>query len=193
MKVRSLLLLGGLVAVGCVFGLAYSWIVREDEGPELAQNEPYRRVADEPRAVRPDTTDAPSSAAPRPATPAPESGASPVGQNAPPAVVTPDAIARWTSDAMGGDAGKRAEAIISLAAAPRAEALPVLSRVLMNGEPTVDRPLALRSLRDLALSQGDTDGTIRDAVREVIYHGDDETLADGAHEVLDIIEESEAR
>ena len=67
----------------------------------------------------------------------------------------------------------------------------MLARLLTDGEPLVDRPLALQSLRDLALNQGDADGAIRDAVRHVIYHGDDFTESEDAQEVLDIIEESQ--
>jgi hypothetical protein len=104
--------------------------------------------------------------------------------------MTPVQVSQMIADSMGGDAGKRAEAIAGLANAPRAEAVPVLRRILTDGEPQVDRPLALRSLRDLALSQGDDDGAIRDAVRNSIYHGDDFTKTDDAQEVLDIIEES---
>jgi hypothetical protein len=104
--------------------------------------------------------------------------------------LTPARVSQLIADSMGGDAAKRADAIAGLADAPRAEALPVLRRILTDGEPQVDRPLALRSLRDLALNQGDDDGAIRDAVRNAIYHGDDFTKADDAQEVLDIIEES---
>jgi hypothetical protein len=104
--------------------------------------------------------------------------------------MTPARVSQLIADSMGGDAGKRADAIAGLADAPRAEALPVLRRILTDGEPQVDRPLALRSLRDLALDQGDDDGAIREAVRNSIYHGDDFTRTDDAQEVLDIIEES---
>jgi hypothetical protein len=103
------------------------------------------------------------------------------------------AVTRWIEDANGSDAGKRASAIAALATAPRADALPVLRRLLTDGEPEVDRRLALRSLRDLALNQGDADGRVRDAVRHAIYHGDDQTPADEAQEVLDVIEESERK
>jgi hypothetical protein len=104
--------------------------------------------------------------------------------------MTPARVSQLIVDSMGGDAAKRADAIAALAEAPRAEALPVLRRILTDGEPQVDRPLALRSLRDLALNQGDDDGAIREAVRNSIYHGDDFTKTDDAQEVLDIIEES---
>jgi len=99
-------------------------------------------------------------------------------------------VAKLIADTSSGDAAKRAAAITALADAPRDQALPVLGRILTNGEPEVDRPLALRSLRDLALNQGDADGAIRDAVRSAIYHGDDFTKVDDVQEVLDIIEES---
>ena len=107
-----------------------------------------------------------------------------------PSATSPQTVEQWIVDATSGDAAKRAAAIAALADAPRAKALPVLGRILTDGEPQVDRPLALRSLRDLALNQGDDDGAIRDAVRHAIYHGDDFTKVDDVQEVLDIIEES---
>src|SRR5688500_18197662 len=42
------------------------------------------------------------------------------------AASSPQNVARWITDAMGGDAGKRTTAIAALAEAPRAEAIPVL-------------------------------------------------------------------
>ena len=109
-----------------------------------------------------------------------------------PSASPPHTVEQWIAETASGDAATRAAAITALAEAPRAQALPVLGRILTDGEPQVDRPLALRSLRDLALNQGDDDGAIRDAVRHAIYHGDDFTKADDAQEVLDIIEESRA-
>jgi len=99
--------------------------------------------------------------------------------------------AQWIADTASGNAATRAAAITALAEAPRTEALPVLKRILTDGEPQFDRPLALRSLRDLALNQGDADGAIRDAVRHAIYHGDDQTRVDELQEALDVIEESQ--
>jgi hypothetical protein len=118
----------------------------------------------------------------------PKTGAPAV--SVPPAQISGEDIARWTTEATGGDASRRAAAITALARAPVSEALPILSRVLMNGEPVVDRPLALQSLRDLALNQGDPVSSIRNAIRAAIYHGDDQTLAADAQEALDVIEES---
>jgi hypothetical protein len=144
-------------------------------------------------ASRPDAPVAPAAAS----SPAPEVSAAPAmaAVNSAPvsAAVTPDYVANWIADSTGGDAAKRATAIAALADAPRKDALPVLRRILIDGEPQIDRPLALRSLRDLALAQGDADGAIRDAVRQAIYHGDDLTKTEDVQEVLDIIEESELK
>jgi hypothetical protein len=129
---------------------------------------------------------------PRPKPPAVKQAAmTPIANPEPQApAMTPAKVSQLIADSTGGDAAKRADAIAALADAPRAEALPVLRRILTDGEPQVDRPLALRSLRDLALNQGDDDGAIREAVRNSIYHGDDFTKTGDAQEVLDIIEES---
>jgi hypothetical protein len=109
------------------------------------------------------------------------------------APVSTENAERWSREATGVDAGKRAAAITALAQAPVGQALPVLRRVLMNGEPTVDRPLALQSLRELALNRGDPESAIRNAIREAIYHGDDQTITADAQEALDVIEESQLR
>lgn len=129
-----------------------------------------------------------AAAAPKAAVSAPTApAASPTSTSAATSTKT---TAQWIADTSSGDAQARAAAITALAEAPRSEALPVLSRILTHGEPLVDRPLALTSLRELALNQGDADGAIRDAVRHVLYHGDDFTKVDDAQETLDIIEES---
>jgi hypothetical protein len=104
-----------------------------------------------------------------------------------------DPVERLIADANGGDAVRRAAAITALAKAPREQAMPVLGRLLANGEPLVDRPLALASLRTLALEQGDADGKIRDAIRAVIYHGDDHTNMNDVQETLDVIETATTR
>ena len=106
---------------------------------------------------------------------------------------SPDDIARWSADAVGGDAALRASAITGLVRAPTAQALPILRRVLISGEPAVDRPLALASLRELALERGDADGAIRAVVREAIYHADDVSNVEATQDVLDVIEESELK
>lgn len=125
--------------------------------------------------------------------PAQAAAAMPTDASPDPATVTADDVARWTRDASGGDADKRAAAIRALANAPVEQALPVLRHVLMNGEPGMDRPAALQSLRDLALNQGDPNSAIRNVIREAIYHGDDQTKTSEAQEALDVIEESELK
>jgi hypothetical protein len=104
-------------------------------------------------------------------------------------------VARLIEEAQGGDAGKRAVAIAALAQAPRDQALPALHRIVTNGEPLVDKPAALNSLRELALGQGDQDGKVREALREVLYHDDGQNppLQLAAQEALDVVEESEMR
>jgi hypothetical protein len=110
-----------------------------------------------------------------------------------PAPAASASLAGLIADATSADAAKRATAIQGLGTAPRAEALPVLGGILLNGEPLVDRKLALASLRELALTQGDADGKVRDAVRAAIYHGDDFTPTEEVQETLDVIEESVLR
>ena len=118
-----------------------------------------------------------------------------VAVSAPGATASATDTARWIAEVNHASADTRAAAIRALANAPRAEALPVLHNVLMNGEPQVDRPLALQSLRELALGQGDQDGKVREAIREAIYHNDDQnpTLLADAQDALDVVEESELR
>lgn len=124
----------------------------------------------------------------------PMPAATPVSMGEPPSPAATD-VTRWVREVNHADAATRAAAIRALAGAPRAEALPVLHQVLINGEPQVDRPLALQSLRELALAQGDKDGKVREAIREAIYHNDDlnPTLMADAQDALDVVEESELR
>ena len=159
----------GLSAVGIVAAVTFCLVTQ-----------PAESVVRIPVDADPPPRDSPSGALQPIAGPAPA-----------PSAPLPQTVEQWIADTTSGDAAKRAAAIAALAEAPRAKALPVLGRLLTDGEPQVDRPLALRSLRDLALNQGDDDGAIRDAVRHVIYHGDDFTKVDDVQEVLDIIEESQ--
>lgn len=100
----------------------------------------------------------------------------------------PASIARWIADTQSTDPKMRAAAIAALAEAPKAEAVPALTRVLTVGEPQVDRQIAVRSLHVLALQQDDDDGAIRDVLRDAVYHGDDESVTDSARAVLEDIE-----
>jgi len=97
-------------------------------------------------------------------------------------------VEKWISEATGEEARARAAAIVALSGAPRSQAIPVLEKVLNTGEPGVDRPLALQSLRELALLQGDADGRVRDVLRHAIYHGSDEASSLGAQAALDDVE-----
>lgn len=125
------------------------------------------------------------------ADPTPSPAASlPEPEAAPP---TSTDVAQWIADTDDADAARRAAAIDALAHAPREQALPVLRRLVTNGDPLTDRPRALNSLRELALDQGDGDGRIRQAIREVIYHGDDEAFASSAQDALDVVEEAEMK
>jgi hypothetical protein len=142
----------------------------------------------EPTALRVAAVDTPKPPPMRAATPA---AASKPAAPAVPLLSEAELVA-LADDSMSGPASSRLAAIDRLSRAPRDQALPLLKRVLLNGEPGVDRPAALQALRELALSQGDGDQRIRDAVREAIYHGDDENLATDAQEVLDVIAESES-
>lgn len=99
-----------------------------------------------------------------------------------------DTVDKWIAEVSDPDANTRAAAIAALANAPRSQVIPVLQRVLSAGEPTVDRPLALRSLRTIALQQGDVDGGIRDVFRQEIYDGSDEAITQSAKVVLDEVE-----
>lgn len=99
-----------------------------------------------------------------------------------------DSLEKLIAEAFDDDPGKRATAIAALATAPRLQAVPVLQKVLNTGEPEVDRPLALRSLRILALQQGDADGDIRDVFRQAIYDGKYEAITPDAQAALNDVE-----
>ena len=172
MKLRFLLLVVVLAAVGL---MGYAFWKHDFQSPTDARIVVAADPLPAPQAAAPATSSSSAAASPAPVT------------------VTADDVTRWSAEATGGDAAKRAAAITALAQAPVAQALPVLRRVLLNGEPAVDRPLALQSLRDLALNQGDPNSSIRNAIREAIYHGDDQTIAGDAQEALDVIEEGLAK
>jgi hypothetical protein len=171
--------------------LAY-WIIAAVLGVAIAGGWTYmQRRADVAPVAAGGSAASASSAAP--ATAAVAAGHSLNTAMAGPAAPAGDQITRWIADVDSTDAAKRAAAITALAQAPRAQSLPVLRRVLLNGEPTVDRPLALKSLRELAATQGDADNGVRQVLREVIYHGDDEQFAASAQQALEVVEQSEQK
>lgn len=155
---------------GCLALLGHSCFI--DEGPELVP-----AVASEPVHAAP--VEPPGTALPEPS-PLPETIAL-VPE------LTPADVARLAEDVADADAGRRASAIDALAAAPEADALPVLQKVLGGGG-DVDRQLALSSLHALALRQGDAGGAIRELLRQAIYDGGDEAVASGAQVALEDIE-----
>ncbi len=104
-----------------------------------------------------------------------------------PAEMSSENAARWIADVNSEDAARRAAAIDALADVPSATALPILQNVLTSGETSIDRPLAMKSLRTLALREGDANGAIRNVLREVVYHAD-EGVAQQAQSVLDDLE-----
>ena len=137
-----------------------------------------------PTPKQPAHTGAAAVAAPAPALPA-------VAARAAVPALSAAELARLADASMVGPPDGRLAAIQRLSQAPRNQALPLLKRVLLNGDPVSDRPAALRGLRDLAFAQGDGDQRIRDAMREVIYHGDDEAFAADAQATLDSIAASQ--
>jgi len=134
---------------------------------------------------------APAAVAPAATTPVPAQTSGEVVANAAP----PGDVTRLISEANGADAKKRVEAIAALAQVPRDQALPALRQILTSGDAHVDKPAALNSLRELALGQGDKDGKVREAIREVLYHDDGQNpqLATDAQDALDVVEESEMK
>jgi hypothetical protein len=180
-----------LSMIGCMIALGYWSSMRvHDDRADSASARPAAMSVEPAKLATPavDATPAVQRAAAESQQPATEDTA-----GWPQSTSSSEDVARWIADATGADAEKRAAAITALGRAPKSDALPVLRRVVNSGEPEIDRPLALRSLRDLALYQGDEDGGIRTVVREVIYHGDDERMTRAAQDTLDVIEESEMK
>jgi hypothetical protein len=101
--------------------------------------------------------------------------------------IAPEIIAQWLAAASDDDAGTRAAAIAAFAAAPKAQAVPALQKIL-SGAAEQDRQLALQSLRILVSNQGDADGEIRDVLRLTIYDGDDAGVASSAQTLLEAID-----
>jgi len=102
------------------------------------------------------------------------------------------ALDRMIADTSSSDVSRRFAALNGLASAPRAQAVPVLSNVLMNGE-RGDRPQALRSLQQLATTQGDDDSAIRSALRDALYIGDNEALAPALQQALGEVDSTYAQ
>jgi hypothetical protein len=158
-------------AAGCSAVLGYSYLTRTDS------------VAPPPALVVQTQTAKPTQIAQAPAAaPAP----------APVEPTLSEKLAKWTAETDDENAETRASAITALGTGPRPEVIPTLRKILETGRSEPDRQLALQSLRKLALEQGDADGVIRNAVRQVIYHASEETMIGSARQVLDEIESAPA-
>lgn len=153
-----------LFIAGCGAGLAYSYATRA-------------RTAVEGGDALPAATSAPMA-----------HGTLPVPVHEEPPQVAADPVPGWIDAARGDDPAARAAAITALADATAAQALPVLRQVMETAEPA-DRLLALDALRNLAMRQGDADGSVREVLRLEAYDGTDESLALGAQAVLAELED----
>jgi hypothetical protein len=168
----------GVLAVGVLGVLAYSYATRTPPEPDRAPD-----AADLAHSPSEADAQAETGAHAQP----PDASAS-LSHEAAKAEITSDTIAAWIGEATGADPKKRAAAIIALAQAPKAAAVPTLREVLDVGEPEPDRQLALHSLHALAIEQGDEDGQIRDTLRFAMYHGDDDGVSQSAQAYLEDIE-----
>jgi len=159
------------IVVALVFAgtLALAWSTRGTEGQATPP------AAASPAQPAAQTVAAPAAVAAE--SPAPTAQAS-----------TAEQVAGWVSDTQSEHPDRRATAIKALADAPAAAAVPALRQVLTSGEVSVDRPLALASLTRLAIAQGDADSSIRNAIREAIYHGDGGDIPALAQDALDTVE-----
>jgi hypothetical protein len=179
---RSSWTLAGFFAAGVLAAVAYSYVTRVESTPGNTQ--PPLVAAAPPATERASPQDEAPPSSSDPAVAAPDEAAA--------AAAAPDpkeALPQLLANATSEDAEVRAGAITALANAPKDAALPVLKRVLTRGEPEVDRPLALSSLRTLALLQGDADGRIRDTLRQTVSHADSEQLATSAQLVVDELDQ----
>lgn len=176
-RVRSTFI--ALLALGCAGGGAYALMAARADLPHPLDVPPRSAqqsgVVAEPVASTPQPISVVANkkivAAKAPPLPAPSA----------------EAVAQWLIDAEGSDADRRAAAIIALAGAPKAEAVPVLQKII-KGSVDQERQLALGSLHALALRQGDGDDEIRTVLRLTIYDGDEGPIANSAQAVLDNIE-----
>ncbi len=167
MNRTALVIAGSLVLAG---GIVYAWSARGTDDAHAKPPAPSPVTA--AKAVH--------------AAPAPLASPAAAPPQAPPPSV--EQMAAWVADTQSEDPQRRASAIAALARAPRAMAVPALRQVLTTGETSVDRPLALKSLSQLALEQGDDDGSVRNVIREDIYHGDGAELGTLAQSMLDDVE-----
>jgi hypothetical protein len=97
-------------------------------------------------------------------------------------------VRQLIDDTTDPDEQRRLKAIESLGTAPRAVALPVLSRIVTEADAALDRHVALSALFTLGMHQGDADGAIRELLRTLVYDGNDEAVSENAAAALDSLE-----
>jgi hypothetical protein len=165
-------MLAAFFAAGAMSVLGYSWLTRSPSRPTES-----RLALATPAPVQSQETIEPP---PLSAVVMPEPEVS-----EPPSSV--DNVSQWVADVGAPDEDKRAAAIVALATAPKAQALPALTRALDSAD-SEGQQLALSALRTLAQTQGDADGRIRDVVRKVLYHDSDAGLTTSAQDTLEDIE-----
>lgn len=160
-------------AAGCAAVLGYTHITRTD--PVAPPRAVVSQAQDVQQPLR--------QAVPEVSTPAA------VVQAAPPAELTlSEKLAKWIHETDDENAETRASAITALGTGPRPIVISTLRKVMEHGQTVPDRQLALQSLRKVALDQGDDDGAIRNAVRQVIYHASEQAMIGSARQVLNELE-----
>jgi HEAT repeat protein len=181
---RGSWVLVALFIFGCLSVLGYSWATRA--GDATAPGGTFPDVSKRDVGARGATTDAPGHS-PRAGDAAQRAEPGGAAENRSAQSDAASKLAQWIADTSSDDPQKRAEAITALAKVPKPQAMPVLRRVLNHGEPLFDRPLAVRAMRDLAIAQGDEDGSIQDALRYATYHDNDPDLIRVAEAALEAI------
>jgi hypothetical protein len=96
-----------------------------------------------------------------------------------------DIVATWAAETT--EPKTRAAQINALAMASPAQAVPVLQRVLGAGD-YAERQLALTALRTLAQRHGDASGSIREVLRQAVFHDDGEAIAGSVQTTMQDIE-----
>lgn len=173
---RSSLKLSMLLAMGCLMVLAYLMITRQSSMPQQAAHDlastkmlnPFNRHAS---SSQPSIDTASSTSA---------------ITTSPPQTYPADIVAQWIES--GVDSTQRAAELDALTMASRAQAVPVLQRVLIAGD-DAERQHAVNSLHTLALRQGDADGAIREVLRQAVFHDDGAFIADDVQAALADIEQ----
>jgi hypothetical protein len=192
---RSTLTLVWLFALGLGSILGYTYARRDDaatappmEAASLSSPTSSSRPPAAPAAPA-TTVEAASAGAPAAAL------TETVAASPPPTVVKEASASKGPSDeqlradALSPDPEKSESTLNALAKMPKERAIGVLRHVIISGDEK-RRVHALHSLRTLAVDQGDSDGAVRGAIRDAIYHGDSEDVTTQAQTVLAEVEDA---